>query len=133
MRMGRRSRRERQLSEDELRLYRPHFPPEVLEAARIVDGHAPFWPRPSMVAVVLGTRVHFRVGIYLPGTARGIALLAHELTHVQQFLRGMTVLGYLWQSRLGYRRNPYEIEARGKADSVMRAFAGTTVATRFKS
>ena len=133
MRMGLRRRRERPLSEDELRLYRPHFPPEVLEAARIVDGHVPFWLRPSMAAVVLGSRIHFRAGVYLPGTVHGIALLAHELTHVQQFLRGMTMLGYLWQSRRGYRRNPYEIEAHGKADSVMRAFAATPAATRVRS
>ena len=86
-----------------------------------------------MNAVVLGRHIHFRPGAYQAGTLQGITLLAHELTHVEQFLNGMTLLRYLWQSRRGYRRNPYEIEAHGKADSVMRAFAATPAATRVRS
>ena len=112
----------RPLNEEERRLYQPHFPPAVLEAARIVDGQVPFWLRRSMNAVVLGRHIHFRTGTYKAGTLRGITLLAHELTHVEQFLNGMTMLRYLWQSRRGYHRNRYEVEARAKGALVARAW-----------
>ena len=133
MRMWRRQHRGRPLSDSELRLYRPHFPAEVLAAARIFDGRVPFWLRPAMEAVVLGRRIHFRAGAYLPGTLRGIELLAHELVHVQQFLEGMTVFGYLWQSRRDYRRNRYEVEARTKAAEVVRGCGGATAVDRLRS
>ena len=112
----------RPLNEEERRLYQPHFPPAVLEAARIVDGQVPFWLRRSMNAVVLGRHIHFRIGAYKAGTLQGITLLAHELTHVEQFLNGMTLLRYLWQSRRGYHRNCYEVEARAKGALVARAW-----------
>ena len=83
----------------------------------------PFWLRRSMNAVVLGRHIHFRIGAYKAGTLQGITLLAHELTHVEQFLNGMTLLRYLWQSRRGYHRNRYEVEARAKGALVARAWA----------
>ena len=67
-----------------------------------------------MCAVVLGHRIYFRKGVYHANTARGIELLAHELTHVEQYLAGMNVFKYIWASRYGYRKNPYEIEAYAK-------------------
>ena len=112
----------RPLNEEERRLYQPHFPPAVLDAARIVDGQVPFWLRRSMNAVVLGRHIHLRTGTYKAGTLRGITLLAHELTHVEQFLNGMTMLRYLWQSRRGYHRNRYEVEARAKGALVARGW-----------
>ena len=120
----------RPLNEGELQCYRPHFPAAVLAVARIVEGPVPFWLRPSMQAVVLGRRIHFRTGVYLPGTRQGIALLAHELTHVQQFMDGMTTLGYLWQSRRGYWQNRYEVEARAKSAEVVGAWAATSAPLR---
>jgi Domain of unknown function (DUF4157) len=91
--------------------YAPYFSPDVLESARVVDGHVPFWLRPDMLGVTLGPRIYLRPGAYDPNRADGIALLGHELVHVRQYRDGMTVLGYLWASRRGYRRNPYEVEA----------------------
>ena len=38
--------------------------------------------------------------------------MGHELAHVQQFSQGMTLRSYLWASRRGYWRNPFEVEAR---------------------
>jgi Domain of unknown function (DUF4157) len=101
----------RPLSAAERQRYAPHFATEVLESARVVDGHVPFWLRPDMLGVTLGHRIYLRPGAYDPACLDGIALLGHELVHVRQYREGMTVLGYLWASRRGYRRNRYEIEA----------------------
>lgn len=113
----------RALSEQEKRLFQPYFDGDVLNNARLVEGHVPFWLRKCMNAVVLGDRIHFREGAYQPGTARGVELLGHELTHVQQFRRGMTLLKYLWQSRRGYRNNCYEIEAHAQGAKIRRECA----------
>jgi hypothetical protein len=62
-----------------------------------------------------------RKGAYLAGpepTLADVKLLAHELTHVEQYLSGMTVMKYLWASRHGYRQNVYELEAYAKGDFV---------------
>jgi len=72
------------------------------------------------VCVVLKCHIYFRADIdqpraYQPDTERGIELLAHELTHVEQYLSGLTLFKYLWASRDGYRKNSYEIEAYSKA------------------
>ena len=101
----------RGLSSVERHRYAPYFSAEVLEAARVVDGRVPFWLRPDMLGVTLGPRIYLRPGAYEPNSADGIALLGHELAHVRQYRDGMTVLGYLWASRRGYRRNRYEVEA----------------------
>jgi hypothetical protein len=63
------------------------------------------------VAIVRGRHIYVRSGVYDGGRVEGLALLAHELTHVQQYRRGMTVLHYVWGSLRGYRNNPYEREA----------------------
>jgi len=91
--------------------YAAHFEPDVLDAARVIDGRVPFWLRPDMCGVTLGARIHLRAGVYDPHIADGVELLGHELVHVRQYRDGMTVWRYLWASRRGYRRNPYETEA----------------------
>ena len=91
--------------------YAAHFEREVLDAARVIDGCVPFWLRPDMRGVTLGARIYLRAGAYDPDTADGVELLGHELVHVRQYRDGMTVWRYLWASRRGYRRNPYEVEA----------------------
>ena len=108
----------RTLTMQERTLLQPYFAHIVLERTRIVDGSVggkvPFWLRRDMCAVVLGHRIYFRAGAYQPNTKQGLELLAHELTHVSQFLHGMTVFKYLWSCRKGYMQSPYEIEAYAK-------------------
>ena len=108
----------RPLTLQEHTIFKPYFAKIVLERVRIIDGsfggRVPFWLRRNMCAVVLGERVYFRVGVYQPDTKRGIELLAHELTHVSQFLHGMTLWRYIWSCRYGYRNSPYEQEAYAK-------------------
>ncbi|MGB4813191.1 MAG: DUF4157 domain-containing protein [Methylophilaceae bacterium] len=104
----------RALSIQEVTIYTPFFAPEVLQKVRVVDGKPPFWLRPSMCAVVLNCTIYFRAGHYQPYTLRGVELLGHEITHVEQYLHGMTVWHYLWESRRGYVKNCYEVAAYAK-------------------
>lgn len=107
---------ERPLTAAEFDCYRPYFQQQTLDTARIVEGRVPIWLRKKMCAVVLGHRIYLRAELdqpraYQPNTPHGCELLAHELTHVEQYLSGMTVCRYLWASRHGYHNNPYEVEA----------------------
>ncbi|MFM9836359.1 MAG: DUF4157 domain-containing protein [Methylophilaceae bacterium] len=104
----------RALTHEELQIFKPYFAQIVLDEARIIEGKVPFWLRRDMCAVVLGHRIYFRAGYYQPNTKCGIELLGHELTHVSQYLHGMTVFKYLWSCRKGYAKNAYEIEAYAK-------------------
>jgi hypothetical protein len=108
----------RPLTIQERDFFKPYFPQIVLQYARIIDGSfggkTPFWLRRDMCAVVLGCRIYLRAGAYLPNTKRGAILLGHELTHVSQFLHGMTIFKYIWSCRNGYHNSPYEIEAYAK-------------------
>lgn len=113
--------RGRPLSPLEKQRYQTYFSEQLLNQVRVVeegtkqaDGRlatVPFWLFKHMHGVVLGHVIYFRKGAYQAGTQVGVELLAHELTHVQQFFSGMTIAKYLWQSRKGYRNNPYEREA----------------------
>ena len=100
------------LTARERQRYAPYFEPALLDAVRVFDGHVPFWLRPDMCGVTLGSRIYFRAGACDRDSPGGIELLAHELAHVQQFSQGMTLRSYLWASRRGYWRNPFEVDAR---------------------
>lgn len=115
----------RPLSPEEQALYQPYFQNNTLAAARITESEVPFWLFKNMSGVVLYHHIYLRAEIdqprvYQPFTAQGVELLAHELTHVEQYLSGLTLIKYVWASLRGYRNNPYEIEAYAKA-AVIRA------------
>ena len=110
--------RGRPLSVAERQRYQPYFQLHTLQKVRLIEGRTPFWLRKNMCAVVLGHRIYFRAGAYLFNTPQGIELLAHELTHVEQYLSGMTIFKYLWAARHGYRQNLYEVEAYAKGAEV---------------
>ncbi len=101
----------RPLTATERARYAAHLDTDVLDAARVIDGRVPFWLRPDMLGVTLGSRIYLRPGAYDPDSLSGVELLGHELVHVRQYRDGMTVWRYLWASRRGYRCNPYETEA----------------------
>ena len=104
----------RPLTVQERTIFKPFFAKIVLDQARIVDGYVPFWLRRDMCAVVLGNCVYLRAGAYNANTKQGIELLGHELTHVSQFLHGMTLWRYIWSCRKGYYNSFYEQEAYAK-------------------
>lgn len=101
----------RPLSAQEYTALKPYFNAQVLHAARIVNGRVPFWLRKEMCAVVLGNTIYFRAGYYQANTPKSLSLLGHELTHVAQFMHGMTTLKYIWSCRKGYMQSAYEIQA----------------------
>jgi hypothetical protein len=113
----------RPLTPQERGIFKPYFAQIVIEKARIIDGRVPFWLRRDMCAVVLGKKIYFRAGVYQPNTKRGAELLGHELTHVSQFLHGMSLIGYIWSCRNGYRNSPYEIEAYAKGHLIAENFS----------
>ena len=116
----------RKLTQQEREIFKPYFAQIVLEKTRIIDGSfggkVPFWLRRDMCAVVLGHRIYFRAGYYQANTKRGAELLSHELTHVSQYLHGMTTLKYLWSCRKGYANSVYEIEAYAKGRLIARDY-----------
>ena len=113
----------RKLTQQELHIFKPYFAHIVLESARIIDGKVPFWLRRDMCAVVLGHRIYFRAGYYQPNTKLGVELLGHELTHVSQYLHGMTILKYCWSCRKGYYKSMYETEAYAKGKLIARDYS----------
>lgn len=115
----------RSLMVQEYTIFRPYFAKIVLERVRIIEGRVPFWLRSDMCAVVLGERIYFRVGMYQPNTKCGIELLGHELTHVSQFLHGMTLWRYIWSCRYGYRNSVYELEASAKGKLIASDYIST--------
>lgn len=112
----------RPLTAQERAHLKPYFAHIVLEQARIIDGRVPFWLRRDMCAVVLGNTVYFRAGYYQANTPQGTSLLGHELTHVSQFLHGMTLFKYVWSCRNGYMQSPYETEAYAKGRMIAQNF-----------
>ena len=116
------------LSASDRQRYAPYFEPDLLDCVRIFDGQVPFWLRPDMCGVTLGARIYFRPGACDRNSPGGIELLAHELAHVQQFSRGMTLRSHLWASRRGYWRNPFEVEARVIGARVRAEVCGDQVA-----
>ncbi len=112
----------RPLSALEQSVFKAYFAQNVLNVARIIDGRVPFWLRRDMCAVVLGHRIYFRTGCYQPNTKRGVELLGHELTHVSQYLYGMTMLKYIWSCRKGYMQSLYENEAYAKGRLIAKYF-----------
>ncbi|MDX1914777.1 MAG: DUF4157 domain-containing protein [Methylophilus sp.] len=112
----------RPLNTQERALFKPYFASIVLDQVRLIEGAVPFWLWRNMCAVVLYNRIYLRSGAYQPNTRQGVALLGHELTHVSQFLHGMTLLKYVWSCRHGYRNSPYEIEAYAKGEMIAVSF-----------
>lgn len=91
----------------------PRIPEQDLDAARLHEGHVPWYLPARFVAITRGNRIYFRPGACRTDTADGLALLAHELVHVGQYRRGATWLDFLLSYvRHGYRNSPLEIQAR---------------------
>jgi hypothetical protein len=110
----------RPLTEEEKVLYRYSFDDRgeilddsVLESARVHEGEVPFWLGSSERAVTIGNNIYIRPGEYDPDSVDGAELLGHELTHVQQFRNGLTIIDYIWAARNGLENNKYENEAYG--------------------
>lgn len=103
----------RALTEREKAALAACIPRQDLDNARLREDRVPLYLPARFVAVTRGNRIYLRPGMCRPGTADGLALLAHELAHVGQYRRGATWLTFLLSYlRHGYRNSPLEIEAR---------------------
>jgi len=66
-----------------------------------------FFARTEIGAITLGSTIYFRdLDIYNPHTAKGLAFLAHEIKHIEQFERHGLV-GFYFQYLGGYFRRGY--------------------------
>jgi hypothetical protein len=79
------------------------FPnPETLQKARLAYAtgiprllSSEFFAKAKISAITLGTTVYFRIEeLYEPHTPKGLALLAHEFKHVEQYLNRKLVKFY---------------------------------------
>ena len=101
----------RPLNAEEKQFFKTYFSSQVIDSASVVENRVPFWLRRDMCAVVLHNTIYMRAGYFQANTARGLSLLGHELTHVAQFMQGMTLWQYVWSCRHGYMQSPYEVQA----------------------
>ncbi len=100
---------------------RPYIPQADLDCARIHEGVVPRYLPRRYIGIARGNHVYFRPGTYAPHTARGLALLGHELVHVGQYRRGATWLSFLLSyARHGYRNSPLEVAARAVQERIAR-------------
>jgi len=109
----------RPLTDCEKRMLAPFIPKVDLDSADLRDGQVPWWLRRQYRGVTIYNRIYLRPGVYNPASPEGLALLGHELVHVGQYRRGLTPLGYLWESRTGYTRDGrYEGPAYDLGDEI---------------
>jgi hypothetical protein len=109
----------RRLTESEKYLLAPFIPKVDLDEAELYDGDVPRWLGKRYIAVTLENGIYIRPGVYDARSVRGLAVLGHELVHVGQYRAGMTRLKYVWASRRGYARNPYEFAAYAKEREIL--------------
>ena len=111
----------RPLTRDEIAALEPYLPSEDLQSARVYDGVVPRYLPGRYRAIARGNRIYLRPGVYQAGTARGLALLAHELVHVGQYRAGATWLSFLLSyARHGYRNSPLEVAAKEIQEAIMK-------------
>ncbi|UVT15735.1 MAG: DUF4157 domain-containing protein [Nitrospira sp.] len=102
----------RPLTEREKRCLAPYIPQVDLDAADLHEDEVPWWLLPGYRGITLGNDIYFRPGVYDSSTSGGIALLGHELYHVDQYRRGATRFDFLIQGLLhGHDESPLEIPA----------------------
>ena len=104
----------RPLTDCEKQKLAPYIPKIDLDNANLHDDGVPWYLGKDYEGITRGNDIYFRSGVYDPSTVGGLAILGHELVHVGQYRNGMTWLKYLWASRHGYDKNPYEKPAYDK-------------------
>ena len=119
-----RERIEFALPPDTVRALQPFFPAFDLTVIRLREG-IPRYVIGEPLGYVEGRTIYLRKGAFQPDTTDGLALLAHEIAHCQQYERVGTLrflARYAWaycRNRLrgmnhdaAYQNIPFEIEAR---------------------
>jgi RHS repeat-associated protein len=101
----------RPLTPHEKSLLGPYIPEEDLNGADIHVGEMPGYAPEWATGITRGNDIYFRDPQQSFCSPEDVALLGHELVHVGQYRQGMNWLSYIWASRNGYNKNPYEVSA----------------------
>jgi hypothetical protein len=95
---------------DTARKLHPWFPDLDMQSVTLVNA----WPMNALVknvlcqgAMTISPFVFYGKATFTPGNARSIALLAHELKHIQQY-RSMGHAGFFWRYFMDKARNGFE-------------------------
>lgn len=112
------------LPENTIAALAPYFPDIDLSKIEIITG-VPWYVPMKAGAYTDRNRIFFADGFYNPDTHEGLALIAHELTHVEQYRKfGKWKFRFLysrsWMAELfrnlsfiqAYRNNRFEVAAR---------------------
>lgn len=115
------------------------YPDIVLNSISFHEG-LPFYTTGSPHAITVGRTIYFAEGKFDPCSARGIALIAHELFHIQQgaggpgvwFARPFYVWYFIQKVLSGWkkgRQHPVEIPAYERQDRVAAAYVAAAAST----
>jgi RHS repeat-associated protein len=110
----------RPLTDCEKEVLGPYIGKWDLDHADLHDGEVPWWLGKDYIGITMGNDIYFRPGEYDPSTPAGIALLGHELVHVDQYRAGMTYLKYAMSTRHGYENSPYEKSAYAEQREILK-------------
>jgi len=120
--------RSQKLSDEVAGTLRPYLPPGFDFAAVRIRVGVPLWAAGKPLTVTLRNTIYFAPGRFDPSSREGIALLVHELAHVEQFHR-LGLVGFTLRYLASYAANrlrgqrphaayfhiPLEIAARERA------------------
>lgn len=73
---------------------KPYFPEDFDHSTIRLNNGIPWWAAGDPDAVTFRNTIHLREGTYAPNTPGGIALIGHEVLHVQQF-RELGIAGFI--------------------------------------
>ena len=83
--------------------------PRLLSSERFAGG--------KIAAITLGATIYFRMeNMYEPHTPAGLALLAHELKHVEQYL-SQNLVRFYWRYLQDYTRHSYGKKIKFEAEA----------------
>ena len=98
---------------------KPYIPQVDLDNADLHDGQVPWYLGKDFAGITRGNDIYFRPGVYDATTATGLGILGHELVHVGQYRNGMNWLTYLYSTRHGYLKSPYEQAAYALENTIV--------------
>ena len=115
------------------------YPDIDMETVSFHEG-LPFYTTGGPAAITVGRRIYFANGKFDPCSARGVALIAHELFHIKQgaggpgiwFVRPFYVWYFIRKVLSGWtkgRKHPLEIPAYEQQDRVEAAYASASSST----
>ncbi len=121
------------------RFFERMYPDIALDSISFREG-LPFYTSGSPHAITVGRSIYFDEGRFDPCNAKGLALIAHELFHIQQgaggpgfwFMRPFYVWYFVQKVLSGWKRgrqHPVEIPAYERQDRVAAVYGAVVAST----